>query len=178
MIPRAPTPKVVVFDVNVLVGAVAGGNSPFRSWPSPPPVSGNPFADCVGVANDAREFSLWVSEHILINVVRVLCDPNGFGWELERAEEYAEILLEIAEASGGGVVDPDVGVADCRDHEDNRILEAALAVGADLIVSEDADLTEMSPWRGIPVIRPREFASRADAARRAVRRTGDRRHRS
>ncbi|MFA5891777.1 MAG: PIN domain-containing protein [Actinomycetota bacterium] len=178
MIAGAPAPKAVVFDVNVFVGAVVGGNSPFRSWPSPPPVSGNPFADCVGIANDAREFSLWLSEHILFNVVRVLCAPNGFGWDLERAEEYAEILVEIADASGGGVVDPEVGVSDCPDHEDNRILEAALAVGADLIVSEDADLTEMSPWRGIPVIRPHEFASRADAARRAVRRPGERRRRS
>ncbi|MBT2480852.1 hypothetical protein [Streptomyces sp. ISL-94] len=36
-------PVPVVYDVNVLVGAAAGGNSPFRSWPSPPPTSGNPF---------------------------------------------------------------------------------------------------------------------------------------
>ena len=80
----------VVFDVNVLVGAVVAGRSDFESWPSPPPTSDNPFADCVGIANDAREFSLWLSEHILQNVVNVLTDPNdGFGWEIETAEEYS-----------------------------------------------------------------------------------------
>jgi predicted nucleic acid-binding protein len=160
----------VVFDVNVLVGAVAGGNSPFRSWPSPPPTSDNPFADCVGIANDAREFTLSLSEHVLINVVRVLTSQQGFDWDAGAAEAYAKLLVEIVEASGGDVVEPDVRVTDCEDYEDNRILELALAAGADLVVSDDDHLTSMSPWRGIPIVRPREFASRVDAARRAVRR--------
>lgn len=168
----APDPgrKSAVFDVNVLVGAVAGGNSPFRSWPSPPPVSDNPFADCLGIVNDAREFVLWLSPHVLFNVVRVLTGGEGFSWEPEMAEEYAALLVEIAEASGGGVVEPTVRVTDCVDREDNRILELALAANVDLIVSDDAHLTSLSPWRGIPIVRPREFASRVDAARRAVRR--------
>ena len=59
---------------------------------------------------------------------------------------------------------------DCADCEDNRILELALDTGAILVVSNDADLTSMSPWRGIPVLRPREFASRVDAMRRTMRR--------
>lgn len=168
---EAPTDvRRAVFDVNVLVGAVAGGNSPFRSWPSPPPRSDNPYADCVGVINDAREFSLWLSEHVLVNVVRVLADPDGFAWDLDRAEEYAALLVEIADASGGDVIATDVRVSDCEDHEDNRILELALTAHADLVVSDDAHLTVMSPWRGVPIIRPREFAGRVDAARRAQRR--------
>ena len=162
--------RAAVFDVNVLVGAVAGGNSPFRSWPSPPPVSDNPYADCVGIVNDACEFGLWISPHILTNVVRVLTEPNdGFDWDLEAAEEYAALLVEIADASAGGVVAPTVRVTDCADFEDNRILELAAEVGADVIVSEDHHLTDLSPWNGIPVLRPREFASRIDAARRAAR---------
>jgi predicted nucleic acid-binding protein len=165
---REPSPRNAVFDISVLVGAVAGGNSPFRSWPSPPPISDNPFADCVGIVNDAREFALWLSEHILVNVIRVLCE--GYGWELEPAEEYAALLVEIAEASNGDVVHPAVAVSDCPDYEDNRILECALAANADLIVADDEHLTSMSPWRGIPIVRPREFASRVDASRRASRR--------
>ncbi|HYB87909.1 MAG TPA: hypothetical protein VEC76_13710 [Streptosporangiaceae bacterium] len=46
------------------------GGSPFRSWP--PPTSGNPSADCLGVINDAAEFALWLSPHILANTGRVL----------------------------------------------------------------------------------------------------------
>lgn len=159
-----------VFDVNVLVGAVVGGNSPFRSWPSPPPISDNAYADCLGIVNDAREFALWLSPHILTNVVRVLIEPDqGFDWDLGMAEDYVALLVEIAEASAGGVVEPSVRVTDCDDYEDNRILEVAAEIGADVIVSEDRHLTDLSPWKGIPVLRPREFASRIDAARRASR---------
>jgi hypothetical protein len=46
-------------------------------------------------------------------------------------------------------------VGDCPDWEDNRILDLAAAVGAFLIVSADADLTTVSPWRGRPIIDPR-----------------------
>jgi predicted nucleic acid-binding protein len=161
----------VVFDVNVLVGAVVAGRSEFESWPSPPPISDNPCADCLGIANDAREFSLWLSEHILANVVDVLTDSGaGFGWELATAEEYVDVLWDIAEASGGGVTEPRRHVSDCSDFEDNRILELALECDADLIVSDDEHLTSMSPWRGRPILRPREFAARTDAMRRAERR--------
>ncbi len=63
-----PVPIPVVFDVNVLVRAIAVGESPYRSWPSPPPTSGNPDAGCLGVINDAAEFALWLSPHIITNV--------------------------------------------------------------------------------------------------------------
>lgn len=165
---REPAPQPVGFDINVLVGAVASGNSPFHSWPSPPPVSDNPYADCVGIVNDAREFTLWLSPHVLGNTYRVLTE--AFDWDPHITEEYLGLLIEIADASGGGVVTPEVEVIDCPDYEDNRILELALAAGAILVVSADADLLDMSPWRGIPMIRPREFAGRVDAARRATRR--------
>ena len=58
----APVPAAVVYDINVLVTAASGGNSPFRSWPSPPPVSGNASADCLGIIVDAAEFALWLSK--------------------------------------------------------------------------------------------------------------------
>jgi predicted nucleic acid-binding protein len=163
-----PVATPVVFDVNVLVQAIATGNSPYLSWPSPPPTSGNPFADCLGVVNDAAEFALWLSPHILDNTVRVLMQVVGT--PKEEADDYREILIEMAAASDGGVVAPLRTVHDCRDHEDNLVLDLAAEVGALLIVSEDADLTSMSPWRGVPVLRAREFVGRVDAMRRHRRR--------
>jgi len=44
-------------------------------------------------------------------------------------------------------------VTDCRDPSDNKYLELALAAGASLIVSSDADLLVLHPWRGISVLR-------------------------
>jgi predicted nucleic acid-binding protein len=165
----APVPTAVVYDVNVLVTAVAGGNSPFRSWPSPPPVSGNPSADCVGIIVDAAEFSLWLSPHVLSNVERVLTEL--FKWERPQASAYTETLRAAADHSGGGLID-DVPrtVHDCPDHEDNLILDLAAESGALIVVSNDTDLLAMSPWRGTPILEPKAFAAKVDAMRRHARR--------
>lgn len=157
----------VVFDVNVLVQAILGGHSAFSTWPTLPPQTDNPAADCVGVANDAREFALWLSPHILSNAARVLARAGVGDAEIE---EYVATLDEIAEYSGGGALKPPRTVHDCADHEDNLVLDLAGEVGALIVVSDDADLTSMSPWRGTPILRPHEFASRVDAMRRARRR--------
>jgi hypothetical protein len=49
------------------------------------------------------------------------------------------------------------------------ILDLVLEVGALLLESED-DLTSMAPWRGTPILRPREFAAKVDGMRRHRRR--------
>ncbi|HEY2215285.1 MAG TPA: PIN domain-containing protein [Acidimicrobiales bacterium] len=159
-------------DVNVFVAAVTGGNDTFHSWPSPPPVRGNLAANVIGILNDAQEFSLRITEHILANVLRVLTGepPQGYGWQLQRAEEYVELLIEIAEVFEGGVIEPGEVATDCQDHEDNRILECAAASGSWLIISDDTDLLSLSPWRGIPIVTSREFVTRTDTMRRARRR--------
>jgi predicted nucleic acid-binding protein len=162
----------VTVDVNVFVAAVAGGHDAFRSWPSPPPVRGNLAANVIGIFNDAREFGLFVSEHILVNTVRVLCaaPPDGYGWAAPRAEEYVQVITEIADASGGAVIEPGTTITDCPDYEDNRILECAAASGSVLIVSDDTDLLPMSPWRGTPVLTSAAFVNRTDTMRRSRRR--------
>lgn len=164
-----PVPTAVVYDVNVLVTAIASGNSPFRSWPSPPPTSGNPSADCVGIIVDATEFALWLSDHILANTRRVL--EELFKWERPATEAYLEVLVRVADHSGGGALDEvPRAVHDCPDHEDNLVLDLAAEVGAMLVVSNDTDLLAMSPWRGTPILTPATFASKVDGMRRHARR--------
>jgi predicted nucleic acid-binding protein len=84
----------------------------------------------------------------------------------EETADYQDILVEMTEASGGGVITPPRTVHDCPDHEDNLVLDLAAEVGALLIVSEDNDLTSMSPWRGVPILRASQFVGRVDAMRR------------
>jgi predicted nucleic acid-binding protein len=154
----------IVFDVNVLVGAVAGGNSPFRTWPSPPRLTGNPCSECLGIMVDAVVFALWLSPRLLDNARRVLTE--GFGWSVERVDQYIDVLSRIASHSGGDVVIPAATVADCADWDHNRLLDLATEVGALLIVANDPDLTSMSPWRGTPILDPREFTAKVDIMRR------------
>jgi hypothetical protein len=83
-----PVATPVIFDVNVLVQAIASGNSPYLSWPSPPPPSGNPSADSLGIINDAAEFALCLSPHILYNTTPVLMAVVGT--PKEEADDYRE----------------------------------------------------------------------------------------
>ena len=96
----------------------------------------------------------------------------------------AEVGVEIAEALGrprfaravtadrrtrildilrGGAVwfVPAERVADCRDPKDDKSLELALASGAGAIVSGDADLLVLDPWRCVRILRPAESLAAA-----------------
>jgi hypothetical protein len=103
------------------------------------------------------------------NVRRVLEDL--FKWEHPQIDTYVAVLAEAAEHSGGGLLmEVPRMVRDCRDHEDNLVLDLAAEVGAMLIVSNDTDLLSMSPWRGTPILTPVAFAAKVAAMRRHARR--------
>jgi putative PIN family toxin of toxin-antitoxin system len=70
----------------------------------------------------------------------------------------------ILEALRGQAVwfSPAERVADCRDAKDNKYLELALAAGAWAIVSGDADLLVLHPWRDVRILRPAEYLTEAD----------------
>ena len=48
-------------------------------------------------------------------------------------------------------------VTDCIDPKDNKFLALALAVSAEMIIASDPHLTQMHPWRGIPILPPAAF---------------------
>lgn len=45
----------------------------------------------------------------------------------------------------------------CRDPKDNQFLALVLACEADALVSSDADLLVLHPWRGVPIVTPGDF---------------------
>ena len=54
-------------------------------------------------------------------------------------------------------VRPQIKIADCVDPDDNRVLECAVASQCRVIVTGDAHLLDMHPWRGISIVTPREL---------------------
>ena len=54
-------------------------------------------------------------------------------------------------------VTPTESMTACRDPDDNKILEAAVAGKADYIVTDDKDLRILSPLRGIEIVTVRRF---------------------
>ena len=168
MSPVEPVPTAVVYDVNVLVTAVASGNSPFRSWPSPPPTS----ATRRRLRGNHRRCRRIRPVAVAAHPRQHQTSPGGlFKWEQQQAGAYVAVISEAAEHSGGGLLaDIPRTVHDCPDHEDNLVLDLAAEVGAMLIVSNDIDLLSMSPWRGTPILTPIAFAAKVDAMRRHTRR--------
>ena len=52
-------------------------------------------------------------------------------------------------------------IAACRDATDDKFLELAVNGKADMIVSGDADLLVLNPFRGIPIVSPAAFVQGA-----------------
>lgn len=125
-----------VLDTNILVSAyVFPGGAP---------------DEVLSLALEDR-FDLITSRPLLFELGRVL--QEKFGWTSDRAEAAVGQIVRIGDA-----VDPKESIEEVQvDPADNRVLEAAAAGGADVIVSGDRHLLKLKSWRGIPVLEPRAF---------------------
>lgn len=72
-------------------------------------------------------------------------DRELFLAQIERAAEFVPII-QLVRA--------------CRDPKDDKFLEVALNGRADVIVTGDADLLELHPWRGVAILSPAEYLKR------------------
>ncbi len=80
-----------------------------------------------------------------------LIDPAAVAW-MRTVMAAAEAVV-IAER-----------IAACRDATDDKFLELAVNGKADVIVSGDADLLALNPFRGIPIVPPATFVQGAARA--------------
>jgi uncharacterized protein len=55
------------------------------------------------------------------------------------------------------LVDVTEEVTECRDPKDDKFLALGVSGRATHIVSGDADLLTMNPFRGIPIVTPHDF---------------------
>jgi predicted nucleic acid-binding protein len=150
--------RAVVFDINVYVEAIAGATTQWPLLSEVPPTTANSAADCLSIAFDSDNLRLFASPHILTGLARVL---RRHGVSDATALEACAAVVDIVELTGGSVVEPPRLVFDIADYEDNLIMDLAVAADAALVVSEDSDLTTVSPWHGrIPILRPSEFVAR------------------
>jgi len=70
----------------------------------------------------------------------------------EHFRTWLEALMAVAE-----LVNISEQIIACRDPKDDKFLELAVNGGADVIISGDADLLELNPFRGIAIITPAAF---------------------
>jgi putative PIN family toxin of toxin-antitoxin system len=84
-----------------------------------------------------------------------------FRSKFNRYVSREERALFLARLSSGAELVPSIQlVRECRDPKDDKFLEVALNGRADMIITGDADLLRMHPWRAIRVSSPKEFLKR------------------
>lgn len=128
-----------VLDTNVIVSAVLSPRSVPRQALDRPFLLG----------------TVLVSNSILVEVDDVLRRPK-----FERYVSEEERLQSLAKFVGDAmIVEVTEVVTDCRDSKDNKFLELAISGGAKYIISGDADLLVLDPFRGISIVTPQVFVS-------------------
>ena len=74
------------------------------------------------------------------------------GWDHDRRSAFIQRL-----AADAIITEPAVRIDVCRDPDDNRVLEAAVAGSAGYIVTGDADLLMLASYEGIAIVTPARF---------------------
>ncbi len=96
---------------------------------------------------------LLVSEATMNELADVLARPKFDRYiNLEDRQQFLRLLGRLAELVP--IVYP---IRECRDPKDDKFLEVALNGKADLILTGDADLLVMHPWRTIPILSATEY---------------------
>lgn len=100
-------------------------------------------------------YTLLYSEKLLEELVDVLGrDRIRRKYHLDKEDIATVVALILLR---GIPVVPEQTITACRADKDNRVLEAAVAGRADVIVSGDDDLLVLNPFEGIPIVGPVVF---------------------
>jgi putative PIN family toxin of toxin-antitoxin system len=103
-----------------------------------------------------QELTVYVSKDIILEMSKVLLYPK-IAEILRKASVNEREILRAIEANSI-IVKPKLKLQVIEeDVEDNKILECALASGADIIVSGDKYLLKLGRFRKTRILTPREF---------------------
>jgi putative PIN family toxin of toxin-antitoxin system len=136
-----PTDLRFVFDTSAIVSAVLLKQSVVRQA----------FDQAVA------QGKLLVSQATIDEVNEVLRRKGFDKYVLE--EERIEFVTTLVRDAF--LVEITERVSECRDSKDDKFLELAVCGEAACIVSGDDDLLSLHPFRGIPIVTPRQFLDNA-----------------
>ncbi len=98
-------------------------------------------------------FDICASHSTLAELRRVLLSAKFEAYRpLASRTEFVDAFTQRAIRSEVTTI-----VTDCRDPQDNQFLALAETASAEMILSSDADLMVLHPWRGIPILPPSAF---------------------
>jgi hypothetical protein len=127
----------VVFDTGVLVSAAILPDS----------------VPALALEKALLQFEVCASDETLAELETVLLRP--------KFDRYADRQIRQAFVDGlranAAMVAVTQAVTDCPDPKDNKFLALAEAAEAELLIASDPHLTDMHPWRDIPILPPAAF---------------------
>jgi len=127
----------IVFDTNALVSRLL----------LPSSVPGH------AVRKAVDQGLLLVSEATMNELADVLSRPKFDRYiSLNDRQQFLRLLGRLAEFVP--IIYP---VRECRDPKDDKFLEVALNGKAELMLTGDADLLALNPWRGIRIVSPGDY---------------------
>ncbi len=131
-----------VFDTNVIVSALLFAQS----------TSGRSLKIAL------NQGALLLSEAVVEELEEVLRRDRFDRYvKRETREEFLQSLIQSAT-----FIEIIMHIEICRDPKDDQYLELAVNGKADCIISGDADLIVLSPFRGIDILPPHEFLMTLD----------------
>jgi putative PIN family toxin of toxin-antitoxin system len=102
-------------------------------------------------------FALLVSDPVLNELIDVLNRPR-LRQKYKLTPQYIHVYLHLIRLRSE-YVEPTETITACRDEKDNKFLELAVAGQADVLVSNDADLLVLHPFREIPIVSVADLAN-------------------
>jgi putative PIN family toxin of toxin-antitoxin system len=128
--------KKITVDTNILIS--------FFVYP------GGIVREIIGLAIN-KKITICISEGIIEEYSRVL--RLKFGWTQDDINANIALLKRITE-----LVEPNQTIkAVNADPTDDKIIECAVAVGADAIVSGERHLLDLKKYKTIPIIKPSDL---------------------
>ena len=127
----------IVFDTNVVVSAILfAGSMPRRA-----------------IELALLKGTILISTALSEEMNRVIVQDRFDRYVSRRQRErFLELLIRESEH-----IEITESIQVCRDPKDDRVLELAVCGNAAYIVTGDADLLVLNPFRGIGVLRPADF---------------------
>jgi len=96
-----------------------------------------------------------VSAATLAELEQVLARPKFDRYQPQDVRlAFVDLLRKLALLVPVSAMDEASVIPACRDPKDNPFLALVLACEADVLVSSDADLLVLHPWRGVPILTP------------------------
>lgn len=126
----------IVLDTNVVLSALLWRGTPYQ------------LLDAIRSRSEAK---LFTSPALLDELAEVLTRSAATKRLAVIGKSAREVLADSVEAAQ--VVEPEqVPRLVPEDADDDQVIAAAIAAGADCIVSGDADLLSMGSYQGIPIL--------------------------